>query len=252
MVQRHVGVAPERAFFHLDVGDTEPAHDVAQLGDVGASHDRGEGTGADHGLGDNLDQGDAGTVVVDERVVRPVDATGRTTGMGELAGVLLHVHALDLDAEDLRAIIGRDGDVEVAVDADRLVVLADLVVLRHIGVEVVLAGHAAPLDDVAVERQPDADDRLDGLGIGHRQGAGQAKTDGAHLRVGRGAEIGRAAAEHLGAGAEFDVHLEADDRIELRDRVVEGNGRRHSAGTSSMSRCPQRSRSAASRAPPTR
>jgi len=37
-VEREVGVAAQRPFLHLDVGDAEAAHDVAQLRDVGACH----------------------------------------------------------------------------------------------------------------------------------------------------------------------------------------------------------------------
>ena len=54
-------------------------------------------------------------------------------------------------------------DVEVAVEGDRLVVLRGLEVLRHVRVEVVLPGEPAPLGDLAVEREADADRRLDRL-----------------------------------------------------------------------------------------
>ena len=52
-------------------------------------------------LGDDLDQGDAGPVVVDQRVLRAVDAPGGAADVQRLAGVLLHVGALDLDPERL-------------------------------------------------------------------------------------------------------------------------------------------------------
>jgi len=181
-----------------------------------------------------------------------VNAPGRTTSVRELAGVLFEMHPLDADAHHHGAVIGRHGDVEIAVDAERLVVLADLVVLGHIGVEVVLACHPAPLDDGAVQRQADADRRLDRHGIHHRHRSRQAQADRAHLGIGWGAEAGRAAAEDLRLRAELDVDLHADDRLELRDSVDVGNGCTHSDGTSSISRCPHRSSSAPSSAPPTR
>ena len=48
-------------------------------------------------LGDDLDQRHAGPVVVEQRVVGAVDPAGGATDVQRLAGVLLHVRALDLD-----------------------------------------------------------------------------------------------------------------------------------------------------------
>jgi hypothetical protein len=97
-----------------------------------------------------------------------LNAAGGAADVGELAGVLFHVHAFDVDP-----VAGAvDLDVEKAVETDRLVVLRGLEVLRHVGVEVVLAGEPAPLRDRTVERQADADHRLDRLTVQHRQRAG--------------------------------------------------------------------------------
>ena len=57
--------------------------------------------------------------------------------------------ALDSHAEGLAALGGLVVDVEVPVEADRLVVLADLVRLGHVGVEVVLAGKDRPRNQSA-------------------------------------------------------------------------------------------------------
>ena len=51
---------------------------------------------------------------------------------------------------------------------------------------------------------------------------GQAQADRADLGVGLGAELGRAAAEHLRPGAELDVGLQPDHRLVAGDRVVVG------------------------------
>ena len=59
--------------------------------------------------------------------------------VGGLAGVLLEVGPLDADPVAV-------GQVEPAVDVERLVVLADLVRLGHVGIEVVLAVERARLD----------------------------------------------------------------------------------------------------------
>jgi len=190
--QRHIDVAAQRALLHAHVRHPERAHQVAQLGDVGTGDEGGERSGADDRLGHDLDERDPGAVVVDEGVVGTVDASGGSTGMGQLAGVLLHVDALDLDPEVARAVVGLDRDIEPAVEAQRLVVLADLVVLGHVRIEVVLAREPAPLRDAAVERQAHADRRLHGCAVddGHRPGKTEAYR--ADLRVGIGTEGRRA------------------------------------------------------------
>ena len=55
--------------------------------------------GAVDRLRDDLDERHAGAVVVDERVLGALDAAGRAADVGELAGVLLHVRALDRHRE---------------------------------------------------------------------------------------------------------------------------------------------------------
>ena len=149
-------------------------------------------------------------------MVGALDATGGPAHVERLAGVLFHVGAFD------RHLVA--GPVDLELDApvvgDRLVVLADLVVLRHVRVEVLLAGEAAPLGDLAAQGQADADGRLDGLAVDDRQGAGQAEADRADVGVGLAAELGGAAAPHLRGGAEFDVHLQAEDDVEALHRLV--------------------------------
>ena len=209
-------------------------------------------------LGDDLDQRDAGAVVVDQRVVGAVDPAGGAADVQRLAGVLLHVRALDLDRGRSRRRPRRLGP---AVERDRLVVLRGLEVLRHVRVEVVLPREPAPLGDLAVERQPDPDRRLDGLAVDDRHRAGQAEAGRADLGVGLGAELGRAAAEHLRRGVQLDVDLEAQRRVELLQRVLEGHqGVGHAQlSTASQGRAPGRaaarptaSASSASSAAPTR
>ena len=108
------------------------------------------------------------------------------TDVGPLAGVLLEVGALDADAHAV-------GQVEPAVDVERLVVLADLVLLRHVRIEVVLPVERPRLDR-AVERRADAHRQLDRLAVEHRQRAGQAERDRVDVGVGLVAEPVRAAA----------------------------------------------------------
>ncbi len=91
-----------------------------------------------------------------------LDATGGAADVGVLAGVLLHVSALDLHTDDLAVL---ELDVDPAVEGDGLVVLGGLEVLRQVRVEVLLPGEAARLGDLAVQRQADADRMLDGSAV---------------------------------------------------------------------------------------
>ena len=124
-----------------------------------------------------------------------------------------------------RKVLAVDLDVEVAVRAQRLVVLGDLEVLRHVRVEVVLPGEPAPARDLAVQGQADPDRVLDRRPVHHRQRAGQAQADRADLGVGFGAEGGRAGAEHLGPGAQLHVGLQADHRLVALHRLGERDQR---------------------------
>ena len=106
-----------------------PSHDqdVAQPGEELG----GLGRRAHVGLGDDLDERHAAAVVVD---------VGAAIGIGEalvqrLAGVLFHVDAREADA----AALAVDGDVEAAAERERPLVLRDLVALRQVRIEVVLA-----------------------------------------------------------------------------------------------------------------
>ena len=144
-----------------------------------------------------------------------MDPAGGPAHVQRLAGVLLQVHPLDADPHGLV----RYRDVQVSVGAQRFVVLGDLEVLRHVRVKVVLPGEPAPGRDRAVQGQPDPDRVLDRHPVHHRQRAGQAQADRADLAVWFGPEDGRAAAEHLGPGAQLHVGLQADHRLVALHRL---------------------------------
>ena len=125
---RDVPVDAQAPLLHVHVGD-------AELADRGAEELRplpGLGGGADVGLGDDLDQRRTAAVEVHERGAGAVDPAG-LADVGQLGRVLLQVGAMDADV------------AELAVDRNRLVVLADLVALRQVGIEVVLAGELGAL-----------------------------------------------------------------------------------------------------------
>ena len=68
-----------------------------------------------------------------------------------------------------------DGDVEAAAERQRPLVLRDLIALRQVRIEVVLAREDRLGLDVAAERERGLDRVVDGLPIEHRKRAGQAR-----------------------------------------------------------------------------
>ena len=196
---RDVGVAAQRPLLHVHVADPELAQRLAQQVEPVA---RLLGR-AQVGLGHDLRQRRATAVVVDDRRVRAVDAAG-LADVHELRRVLLEVDAVQPHV------------AQVAACAERDVVLGDLVALGEVGIEVVLAVEDRPRGDLAAERQPHHQPEVDGLGVGHRQRAGQPEADRAGARVRLLAEAQRAAAEHLRARRELHVDLEADHRLVRR------------------------------------
>ena len=215
--QRHVDVGAHVAALHAGLGHVEGAEDVAQGLHVGGGHLGCALAGALDRAGHDLHERHARTVVVHERVVRALDAPVGATDVRVLARVLLHVRALDLHAEHGAVL---ELDVHVAVVRDRLVGLGGLEGLRQVRVEVVLARETAVLRDLAVQGQADLDGVLDGLVVDDRQGAGQAQRHGGHVGVRVTTKGVGGGVEHLGCGAQLDVHLNAENRVKAAGRLV--------------------------------
>ena len=159
--------------------------------------------------------------------------------VGRLAGVLLEVGPLDADA-------GAVGQLEPAVDVERLVVLADLVVLRHVRVEVVLPGeHARRTSQCSARPTRMPSSTAAWLSTGSEPG--RPSVTGSMLVLGSPPNWLGARAEHLGARGQLGVDLEADDDLPARgvgsgaaavapvDRALVGRCRcrRHGAAASS-------------------
>ena len=138
-----------------------------------------------------------------------MDAAAGATHVCRLARVLLEVRPLDADA---RAV----GQLQPAVDVERLVVLADLVRLRHVGVEVVLAVERAR-PDLAVEGESDPHRQLDRPPVEDGERARQPERDGIDVRVRLVPEAVGARREQLRRRVELDVHLETDHQVEAVD-----------------------------------
>ena len=229
-VHAHVGVHPHRALLHLGVGRADGEEDQAQLVDVAA----GLLAAADVRAAHDLDERHAGAVEVDQRLVAAVDPPAGPADVGRLAGVLLEVGPLDADP-------GAVGQVEPAVDVERDVVLADLVRLRHVRVEVVLAVERARLD-AAVEGQPDAHRQLDGAAVEHRQSPREPERHRIDVGVGLVAEPVGLAENSFDCRRQLDVDLQSDDEL-----VVRGcDGHR---STPAMMRASERQRASGQRRP---
>ena len=132
--------------------------------------------------------------------------------MGVLAGVVLDVRALDRHAEHGAVF---QLDVQVAVAVGGLVVLRDLVVARHVRVEVVLTGELAPLGDFAVQGKAQLDGVIDGGLVDHRQTARQAEAHRGQFGVRLAAELDVGRAEQLGVRGQLHVGFQTEDHIVL-------------------------------------
>ena len=159
---RHVGVAAQAALLHVAVVDAEPHEDRAQA----AEELRGVGRRPQVGLGDDLDERHAAAVEVD---------VGLAIGVGKplvqrLAGVLFHVDARDADARRRRAARSRPRRRR-----QRLLVLRDLIALRQVRIEVVLAREDRGLVDPCSRARAPRGSRVDRRAVQHRQRARQAR-----------------------------------------------------------------------------
>ena len=196
------------------MGNTQCAHNITQGAHIRACDFGGTLARAFDRLGDDLNQRDTGTVVVDERMVSAFDTAVGATHVGVLASVVFDMRTFNRHAED-RAVI--QFDIQVAVAVGRLVILRDLVVARHIRVEVVLAGELAPFGDFAMQGEAQLDGEIDRSFVDHRQASRQAEAHRGQLGVRFAAELDMRRAEQFGVRAQFDVGLQADHRVEPLD-----------------------------------
>ena len=120
-----VDVGAQRTLLHVAVAGADVAQDRPQLRNIGARLLRRTQVG----LGDDLHERDAAAIEIDV-------AFGRRKIMQRLAGVLLEMQTLDAHGD---ALARRYVDDHGAFADDRVLVLRDLVALRQVGIEIVLA-----------------------------------------------------------------------------------------------------------------
>ena len=139
-----------------------------------------------------------------------------------LAGVLLQVQPLDADSST-RLAVG-SVDLHLALADDRLLVLRDLIALRQVGIEVVLAVEHGDEVDLRVEPQARAHRLRDAGLVDHRQHARHGRIDERDVGVGLAAELGGGAGEQLGLGGDLGVHLQADHHLPVASRPFDQVG----------------------------
>ena len=167
---RDVDVGAQVALLHVAVAGAEVAQDGSELGDVGL----GLPGRAQVRLGDDLHQRHAGAVEVDVGVLGMLIVQ-------RLAGVLLQMQPLDADLQPLAACPGpRSGvgvDLHHALADDRPLVLRDLIALRQVGIEVVLAVEHGDEIDLGVEPEARAHGLRHASLVDHRQHARHGRID---------------------------------------------------------------------------
>ena len=216
VAQRHVHIGAHIALLHTSVGDVQRTHDVADGAHIGACDFGGTVSGAFDRLGHDLDQRHACTVVVDQGVIGTFDTAVSATDVGVLTGVVFDVGAFDRHAEHGAVF---KFHIKIAVAVGRLVVLRDLVIARHIRVEVVLTCELAPFSDFAMQGKTQLDRIIDSGLVDHRQRARQTKTHRGELAVRIAAERDFGRAEQLRGGAQLNMGFQTDDRVELLDGI---------------------------------
>jgi hypothetical protein len=100
-----------------------------------------------------------------------------------------------------------------ALAHDRVVELADLVALRQVGVEVVLAVEGGVQVDLRLQAQPRPDRLRHAELVDDGQHAGHARVDEGDVGIGLGTELRRRAREELGAGRDLRMYLHADHKL---------------------------------------
>ncbi len=159
---RNVHVGAHGAFVHIAVAGAEITDNRAQLGQIGAGLIRR----AQVRLGHDFHQGNARTVQVDI-------GHGRMLVVHGLARILLQMQALnaDLHVFELALIVRADRNHDLALADDGLFELRNLIALRQIGIEIVLAVENRFQVDLRIESDARANRLLDAFQIDDRQHA---------------------------------------------------------------------------------
>jgi hypothetical protein len=106
-----------------------------------------------------------------------------------------------------------DGNDDLALADDRLLELRNLVALRQVRIEIVLAVEDASVVDLRLQPEAGAHGLADALLVDDGQHAGHGGIDQRDIGVRLGAEFGRGAGEQLGIGNHLGMDFHADDNF---------------------------------------
>ncbi len=201
---RDVAVAAELTFFH--VGIAHPAVDQ-DLFKRSQKRERFLGR-IDLGLGHDLHQRRAGAVEIDSRARFEMETLRHIFLEMNAHQMHLLVWRRDIFLRVLR--ISEIVQRHTAIGAKRHVVLRNLIILRHVRIEIILPVELADRRDVASEHEAGEHRHAQRFVIHHRQGAGQPEANRTSVRVRFGAKFNRTRAKHFRARLELNVDFKAD------------------------------------------
>ena len=209
-----VHVRAHGAFLHIAVARADIAQDRTQLAQIGPRFCRRAHVRA----ADDFHQRHARAIKVDIGACRVLV-------VHQLAGILLDMDALDADRLDRGlGILVVQADLDLPLAHQRVEELADLIALRQIGVEIVLAVEARPFVDHRADRHAGAHRLADALLVRRGQHARHRRIDQAHLAVRLRAERGRRAREELGVGSDLRMDFEADHDLPFAGFALDAVG----------------------------
>ena len=231
LAHRHIHVGAQVALFHVAVAGFQVPQDGAQLGDIGLrllgrAHVR---------LGDDLHQCDTRAVQIHIAIIWVLV-------VDRLAGVLLQMQPLDANLH--RLAVGLDFDHAFADNG--VLVLADLVALRQIGIKVVLAVENRAIVDFGLQTEPSANGLRHAFLIDHGQHARHRRIHQRHMRIGFGPERGGRPRKQFRLRVDLGVDFKPDHDLPrtrcalhqvlggdsiLHRHVSSSSGRRSAQGT---------------------
>ncbi|EKD60492.1 MAG: hypothetical protein ACD_54C00703G0001 [uncultured bacterium] len=196
---RHVHIGAQVAVLHVTIAGAQIAQDLPQLDDIGRGLFRATNVGAR----DDFHQRNAGAVEIDERH-RRVHVVDR------LARVLFEVDAFDPhQTGDAR----RQFHQHFALADDGVIELRNLIALRQIGVEIVLAVKGRPQVDRGFQPKPGAHRLFHAELVDHRQHPRHCRIDEGDVRVRLGPDLRRSPREQLGVRRHLGVNLHPDHQF---------------------------------------
>ena len=142
--------------------------------------------------------------------------------MNRFAGILLHVNPYQWQGAS-SPILATEGNRS----AQRIgpIELADLVALRQIGIEVILAIKTTLSLDLALEADGRTNRTPDGRLVDHRQGSWPTGTNRADVVIRIETCLAPTTAEHLATRCHLGMDFETDHRLPVHDGLPTGRSR---------------------------